>query len=79
MILAKKFGFVHGLLYRDQVDSLMLQLSKRDSTPEKLSYKKYYYSSNFNSVSSDNRIAVIYALGEITNGTGMRTQSVQRI
>ncbi|MDX1701119.1 MAG: S49 family peptidase, partial [Melioribacteraceae bacterium] len=67
---AKNHGFVNGLLYLDQVDSIMYKMSQSNNIPEKLSYKKYFYSSGSNSLSSDNRIAVIYALGEITNGIG---------
>jgi protease-4 len=68
---AVKFGLADSLLYRDGVDSLLKKLVgiAPDKKLKIVSFKKYaktkkaYHSSN-------NRIAVIYASGEITSGKG---------
>jgi len=68
---ANKYGLVNSLLYRDEVDSILSKLinSSNSDKLKKISTKKYLYSIN-NSSSSQNRIAVIYAVGEIINGKG---------
>ncbi len=67
---AKQFELIDDLLYEDQVDSVMIELMDSSQKIKKVSVKDYFYSIDANSVSTNNRIAVIYALGEITNGKG---------
>ncbi|MCP5061484.1 MAG: signal peptide peptidase SppA [Ignavibacteriae bacterium] len=68
---AYNFGLVDSLIYSDQVDFLLRNLvgieSKRKIKTVNL---KKYLRTNFESNSSKNRIAVIYADGEITNRKG---------
>ncbi|MCB9257862.1 MAG: signal peptide peptidase SppA [Ignavibacteriales bacterium] len=66
---AMKLGLVTDLLYNDEVESRLEALMDSSLQIKKISAKKYFYSVN-NSNSSDNRIAVIYALGEILNNEG---------
>ncbi len=67
---AKNFELIDDLLYEDQVDSVMNDLMNSSVNIKKVSVKDYFYSMDANSISTNNRIAVIYALGEITNGSG---------
>ncbi len=67
---AKDFELIDDLLYEDQVDSVMNDLMNSSLNIKKVSVKDYFYSMDANSISTNNRIAVIYALGEITNGSG---------
>jgi len=67
---SEKFGLVHSLKYKDEVDSIMYGYMDPTMKIEKINAKKYFYSMNGNNTYSKNRIAVIYALGEIVNGTG---------
>ena len=67
---AKNYGFVNELLYEDEVDSMLNKLGELDSPPKKISLKNYLYSMDGSSSSGSDRIAVIYALGEIINGSG---------
>ncbi len=68
---AKKYGLITSLAYDDEVDSILSNLiyAKKDNKVNKISFKKYIKSFNTNS-SSYNRIAVIYAIGDITGGQG---------
>ncbi len=67
---AKRLGLIDELLYNDQIDSILIQKLNNDSSVKYVAAKKYIHSIESNSSSSTNRIAVIYALGEITNGSG---------
>lgn len=67
---AKNHGLITGLLYKDEVDSLINNLVNNSLKPKRISEKKYLSSLKETSSSSTNRIAVIYAIGEITNGSG---------
>lgn len=67
---AKHFGLINDLLYKDQVDTVMNDLMDSSINIKKVSVKDYFYSMDANSVSTNNRIAVIYAIGEITNSSG---------
>ena len=67
---AEQFELVDDLLYEDQVDSVMNQLMNSTEKVKTVNAKNYFYSIDANSVSTNNRIAVIYAIGEITNGSG---------
>jgi len=67
---ALELGFVKGLIYEDEVDSIMSKIVNPSKKLKKISAKKYLFSMNGNSNTSSNRIAVIYALGEIVNGAG---------
>ncbi len=69
---AEKYGLISSLLYEDQVDTIMAKLIYK--TPKKklnkINFKKYLRSYTSDNISSENRIALIYALGEITGGKG---------
>jgi protease IV len=67
---AQTLGLVKGLLYEDEVDSLINNMMDSSLKVKKVSEKKYLYSISNNSSSSNNRIAIIYALGEIVNSGG---------
>jgi len=68
---AYKYGLVDSLIYSDQVDSLLRNLVGFESKRKvKTVTVKKYLRTDFESNSSKNRIAVIYADGEITNGKG---------
>lgn len=66
---AYKFNLVTKLKYRTQVDSLFKVLVE-DETLNFISVGKYLHTGEIKSVSSRNRIAVIYAIGEILNNKG---------
>ncbi|MCB0745473.1 MAG: signal peptide peptidase SppA, partial [Ignavibacteriae bacterium] len=72
---AKKYGLITALKYDDEVDSVMAKLIFNSGKEDfnKISFKKYVKSYTPQNYSSDNRIAIIYALGEITNGKGDET------
>ncbi len=68
---AISYGLIDYLMYKDQVDSLIRVKTdlEEDDKINYISYKKY--SKSYNSKkSSKNRIAVIFASGEITGGKG---------
>jgi len=68
---ALELGLVNDLLYDDQVDSIIINLLDSTETKlNKISAKKYLHSMNGSSTASRDRIAVIYALGEIVNSKG---------
>ena len=67
---AMELGLIDGIMYNDQIDSLIIQKIDQSSSVEYISAKKYIYSIENNSTSTSNRIAIIYALGEISNGSG---------
>ncbi|MEE9432044.1 MAG: S49 family peptidase, partial [Melioribacteraceae bacterium] len=68
---AYKYGLVDSLVYTDQVDSVLRKLVGIKSTRKlKIVTLKKYLQTSFESSQSKNRIAVIYADGEITNGKG---------
>jgi protease IV len=67
---AEKLGLVSSLLYEDEVDSLINNMIDSSLKVKKVSEKKYLYSIRNNSSSSANRVAIIYALGEIVNSGG---------
>lgn len=69
---AHKYGLITNLKYEDEVDSILAKLvtGSTEDEAEKISFKKYFKSENVQNGSSNNRIAVIYANGEITNGDG---------
>lgn len=68
---AKKYGLITSLAYDDEVDSILSNLvyGEKDQKVNKISFKRYIRSINTNN-SSDNRIAVIYAIGDVTEGRG---------
>ena len=68
---AVKFGLVNKLKYRDEVGSLLKRIVgiSPDKNLKIISLKKYVHSKS-STVSSKNRIAIIYANGEITEGKG---------
>ncbi|MFZ1290286.1 MAG: signal peptide peptidase SppA [Melioribacteraceae bacterium] len=69
---AEKYGLITNLKYEDEVDSILAKLINKSTEDEveKISFKKYSKSLGGQEASSENRIAVIYASGEITNGEG---------
>ena len=67
---ANKLGLIDGILYNDQIDSLIIRKLNNVSSVTYVAAKKYIHSIESSSSSTENRIAVIYALGEITNGSG---------
>lgn len=62
-------GFIDELLYQDQVDSVMNKLLNSTEV-KKISFKKYFNALDSPGAISKNRIAVIYALGEILENSG---------
>ncbi len=66
---ALDLNLIDGLLYRDQVDSIIIAKAN-SSKLKKISSKKYLSSINSSPSISNDRIAVIYATGEITNSKG---------
>lgn len=66
---ALELGLVNKLKYKDEIDSVLIKLTNTEGEIKTVGTKKYLNSLNDNS-SSSNKIAVIYALGEITNGRG---------
>lgn len=67
---AVDLGFINQLLYNDQIDSL---IQKKINSYSKIKYvkaEKYIYSIENLSPATTNRIAVIYAIGEIINSRG---------
>jgi len=67
---ALQFNLVKGLLYRDEVDSLIKKMMSNDLEVSMISSERYLHSINNYSGSTNNRIAIIYALGEIHEGNG---------
>ncbi|MBK8943952.1 MAG: signal peptide peptidase SppA [Ignavibacteriae bacterium] len=69
---AKEFDLITNLKYEDEVESILTKLvnDSSENEVEKISFKKYVKSVNLQNSSSDNRIAIIYANGEITEGNG---------
>ncbi len=68
---ALKYGLIDHLMYKDQVDSLIrvkTELEEDDKIPY-VTYKKYNRSYKTKNTSK-NKIAVIFASGEITGGKG---------
>lgn len=67
---AVDLGFIDKLLYNDQVDSLIQKKINSYSEIKYVKTEKYINSIENISSSTSNRIAVIYAIGEITNSSG---------
>jgi protease-4 len=69
---AYKFGLIDSLLYTDQVDSVLRKLVgvKKKKKLKFTDIKKYLRTKTENKISTKNRIAVIYANGDITEGKG---------
>lgn len=70
---AKKYGLVDNLNYEVDVLETLKNISGKEK-PKFISLKSYNNVSNSTSVISSNRIAVIYAVGEINGGKGSDTQ-----
>lgn len=66
---ALKFGMVDSLIYKSQIDSVLIKLSSIKEKPKIIDFKKYLRS-DLSGYSGDNRIAVIYALGEVSEDKG---------
>lgn len=68
---AKKYGLVDNLKYEDEVDSVLAKIVNDDDNEFNLiSFKKYFKAAASNEEYSNNRIAVIYADGEILESKG---------
>jgi protease-4 len=66
---ALKYKLVDGLVYRDELESLLNTKSETEGGAPTLSLSDYYSSVKEKMFKySENRIAVIYAFGEINNG-----------
>lgn len=68
---AKKYRLVDNLKYEDEVDSVLAKIVNDDDNEFNLiSFKKYFKAAASNEEYSNNRIAVIYADGEILESKG---------
>lgn len=68
---AVSYGLVDSIMYRDEVNILIKKLLGISSNKKlKVVSLKKYAKTSFNQPSTKNRIAVIYASGEITGGKG---------
>lgn len=69
---AKNYGLITELKYRDEVDSMLSKIifNKTDKKINIVSFNNYYKSFDSENEITDNRIAVIYSLGEITESKG---------
>jgi protease-4 len=69
---AKNYGLITELKYRDEVDSILSKIiyNKTDKKLNIVSFNNYYKSFNSENEITDNRIAIIYSLGEITESKG---------
>ena len=67
---AVDLGLIDELLYNDQVDSLIQHKLDSSSKVKYVTAEKYINSIESNSSSTSDRIAVIYAIGEIINSKG---------
>ncbi|PKP04457.1 MAG: signal peptide peptidase SppA, partial [Bacteroidetes bacterium HGW-Bacteroidetes-6] len=66
---ALQYKLVDGLIYRDELDALLQSKSEVEGSVPTLSLADYYSSAKEKmNKYSENRIAVIYAFGEINNG-----------
>lgn len=57
---------VDKLAYRHEVDELLARLSNEENKPRFVDFEKYEFSEDVNSKSTPHHIAVLYALGDIT-------------
>ena len=70
--LAVEYGLVDSLLYKDQVDSLLVDLSGAEGDePKCVTLGQYISSHTILPVKSDNEVAVVYVDGEIVDGPSM--------
>lgn len=68
---AKEFGFVDGLLYKDQVENRLAELLGEEDFEEEQTITLGEYVSNLlPSKISRNKVAIVYADGEIIDGEG---------
>ncbi len=69
---AYKYGLVDSLMYEEEVKDYIRSeaRSRNGSSPKKISLKDYFKAGELELPYSKDRIAVIYAVGEIHNGTG---------
>lgn len=66
---ALKYGLVDSLIYRDELNAFILKASGQEGELYTVSLSDYYKSVKEKMITyNDNRIAVIYAFGEINNG-----------
>lgn len=68
----KQYALVDSLVYIDQVDSILKSYAKNMGKDEKLSFVKHTAMTKLadNSKFDKNKVAVIYAIGEITDAQG---------
>lgn len=68
---SKKYGLIDNLKYEDEVDSVLAKIVNNDDNEFNLiSFKKYFNAAGSSEAYSNNRIAVIYADGEILESKG---------
>ncbi|PID62369.1 MAG: signal peptide peptidase SppA [Ignavibacteriae bacterium] len=70
---AKNYQFVDELLYRDKVDTIICDLLNTDDEIKYVTANEYLNSTQGSKFSTSNRIAIIYALGNIVEGNGNET------
>lgn len=71
---AMEVKMVDELLYLDEVEALLTEMTGRTETPEYADFSKYISLPKDNIKLSKNKIAVIYAEGDIVDGEGERGQ-----